>query len=280
MRLGFVGAGRMGRPMVGRLVRAGHEVRVLGRTAEARAALAADGAHPVADVAAAGEDADAVLVCVFDDAQVRDVCVDGGLTDRMPRGSVVVVHTTGDPDTAEAVAGHAAARGVRVVDAPVSGGPHDIAAGRISLFVGGADEAVERVRPALGCYGDPVLHVGALGAGQRVKLLNNALFAAQIGLLAEAVRLGAALGVGEPALLEALGHGSASSRALAGVASRGSVADFAAAVGGFLGKDMDVVRRVSAEHGADLGALGGGLDALAGALDAAAGERTRTSTAG
>ncbi|MFV2174580.1 NAD(P)-dependent oxidoreductase [Actinomadura sp. LOL_016] len=280
MRLGFVGAGRMGRPMVGRLVRAGHEVRVLGRTAEARAALAADGAHPVADVAAAGEDADAVLVCVFDDAQVRDVCVDGPLTDRMPRGSVVVLHTTGDPDTAGAVADRAAARGVRVVDAPVSGGPHDIAAGRISLYVGGADDAVARVRPALGCYGDPVLHVGALGAGQRVKLLNNALFAAQIGLLSEAVRLGAAFGVDEPVLLEALGHGSASSRALSGVASRGSVAGFATAVGGFLGKDMDVVRRVSAEHGADLGALGGGLDALAGALDAAAGERTRTSTTG
>ncbi|MBE1535487.1 NAD(P)-dependent oxidoreductase [Actinomadura algeriensis] len=279
MRLGFVGAGRMGRPMVDRLVRAGHEVRVLGRTAEARAALAAAGAHPVADVAAVGEDADAVLVCVFDDAQVRDVCVDGPLTDRMPRGSVVVVHTTGDPDTAAAVAERAAARGVRVVDAPVSGGPHDVAAGRISLFAGGADDAVARARPVLRCYGDPVLHVGALGAGQRVKLLNNALFAAQIGLLAEAVRLGAAFGLDEPVLLEAFGHGSAASRAQAGVASRGSVARFAAAVGGFLGKDMDVVRRVSAEHGADLGALGEGLDALAGALDAA-GERTTTSTAG
>ncbi len=111
-------------------------------------------------------------------------------------------------------------------------------------------------------------------------MLNNALFAAQIGLLAEAVRLGAAFGVEESVLLEALGHGSASSRALTGVAARGSVARFAAAVGGFLGKDMDVVRRVSAGHGADLGALGGGLDALAGALDAAAGERTGTSTAG
>ncbi|RSN63949.1 NAD(P)-dependent oxidoreductase [Actinomadura sp. WAC 06369] len=280
MRLGFVGAGRMGRPMVGRLVRAGHEVRVLGRTAEARAALAAEGAEPVADAASAGEGAAAVLVCVFDDDQVREVCVGGPLTDRMPRGSVVVLHTTGDPDTAAAVARRAAARGVRVVDAPVSGGPHDIAAGRLAVFAGGGDDAVARVRPALRCYGDPVLHVGALGAGQRVKLLNNALFAAQIGLLAEAVRLGAAFGVEESVLLEALGHGSASSRALTGVAARGSVARFAAAVGGFLGKDMDVVRRVSAGHGADLGALGGGLDALAGALDAAAGERTGTSTAG
>ncbi|WP_262402583.1 NAD(P)-binding domain-containing protein [Actinomadura sp. CNU-125] len=242
-------------------------------------ALAAAGAHPVAAAADAAENADAVLVSVFDDAQVREVCVDGPLPDRMPRGSVVVVHTTGDPDTAAAVADRAAARDVHVVDAPVSGGPHDIAAGRISLFVGGADDAVARVRPALRCYGDPVLHVGALGAGQRVKLLNNAVFAAQIGLLAEApARRGVRRRRARPARRR--GHRSAASRAQAGVASRGSVARFAEAVGGFLGKDMDVVRRVAAEHGADLGALGGGLDALAGALDAAAGERTTTSTAG
>ncbi|TDC57416.1 NAD(P)-dependent oxidoreductase [Actinomadura sp. KC345] len=281
MRLGYVGAGRMGRPMVGRLVAAGHETRVLGRTPEARTALAEGGARPVADVAAVGEDADAVMVCLFDDDQVRDVCIDGPLMSRMRTGSVVVVHTTGSPDTVEAVAARAASRGVQVVDAPVSGGPHDIAAGRICLFVGGAEEAVERVRPVLRGYGDPILHVGALGAGQRVKLLNNALFGAQIGLLADAVRLGATSGVDETVLIEALQHGSAASRALAGVAARGSVTAFAAAVGGFLGKDMDVVRRVAAEHGSELGALGEGLDALAGVLAAAtAGDRMTSSTAG
>lgn len=263
MRLGFVGAGRMGRPMVGRLVRAGHEVRVLGRTSAARESLAAEGARPVADAAEAGEGVDAVVVCLYSDEQVREVCLDGPLTSRMPSGSVLVVHTTGSPRTAEAVAAHVAPRGVRVVDAPVSGGPHDVAAGRVTLFAGGADDAVARVRPVLECYGDPVLHVGPPGAGQRVKLLNNALFAAQLGLLADSVRLGARFGVDEAVLLEAFGHGSASSRALAGVAARGSVAGFAAAVGGFLGKDMDVIRRVTAEHGGDLGALGRGLDALA-----------------
>ena len=77
----------------------------------------------------------------------------------------------------------AAPHGVDVVDAPVSGGPHNAAAGALTLFVGGAEEAVARVRPVLGCYGDPVLHVGPLGAGQKVKLVNNALFAAQLGLL-------------------------------------------------------------------------------------------------
>ena len=128
------------------------------------------------------------MVCVFTDDQVREVAPD--LIAAMPRGSVLVLHTTGSPRTAESLAADAAAHGVDVVDAPVSGGPHDIAAGRVTLWVGGTDEALERARPALSAYGDPVLHVGPIGSGQKVKLVNNTLFAAQIGLVAEAARLG------------------------------------------------------------------------------------------
>jgi 3-hydroxyisobutyrate dehydrogenase-like beta-hydroxyacid dehydrogenase len=256
MRLGFIGAGRMGRPMISRLIGAGHEVRALARSPEKAAALAGDGAAVVTDAAEAGAGADAVLVCVFTDDQVRDACLGGDLLARMPGGSVVVVHTTGSPRTAEAIAARAAPHGIGVIDAPVSGGPHDIAAGRLTLFAGGADDVVDRVRPVLQAYGDPVLHVGPLGAGQRVKLVNNALFAAQIGLVADAVRLGAELGVDEAVLLGALSHGSAASRALAGAVAGGSVAMFTEAVAGFLGKDLEVAAEVAAGLGADLGALG------------------------
>ena len=261
MRLGFVGAGRMGRPMVRRLAAAGHEVRVLGRTAEARHALAEEGAAPVAGLAEAAAAADAVLVCVFTDEQVREVCLGDALLAGMPDGSVLVVHTTASPRTIEAVAAHAARYGVQVTDAPVSGGPHDVAAGRVTLFVGGPDEAVAKIRPALGAYGDPVLHVGPAGAGLRVKLVNNAVFAAQIGLLADAVRLGEQLGVDEAVLLGALTSGSAASRALSGVAARGSVAAFAEATAGFLDKDVEVVRTAAAEANCDLGALTAALTA-------------------
>jgi 3-hydroxyisobutyrate dehydrogenase-like beta-hydroxyacid dehydrogenase len=246
----------MGRPMVGRLVAAGHRVQVLGRSAQARETLAADGARAVTSAAVAAAGAAAVLVCVYTDEQVRDVCLGTGMLAGMPGGSVLVVHTTCRPRTIEAVAGRAAPHGIRVVDAAVSGGPHDIAAGRLTLFVGGDGDAVAHVQPVLESYGQPVLHVGPLGAGQRVKLVNNALFAAQIGLLADAVRLGRELGVDETVLLGALAHGSAASRALAGAVPRGSVALFAAAVSDFLGKDVAVVRNVAAELGADLGAVG------------------------
>jgi 3-hydroxyisobutyrate dehydrogenase-like beta-hydroxyacid dehydrogenase len=85
-----------------------------------------------------------------------------------------------------------------VVDAAVSGGPHDIAAGKLTLFVGGADDTVARLRPVLDCYGDPVLHVGPSGTGQKVKLVNNVLFAGHIGLLAESIRLGGGLASRSP----------------------------------------------------------------------------------
>ena len=170
-----------------------------------------------------GADADVVVVCVFTDEQVRQVCLDSVLLSTMRPGSVLVIHTTGSPRTAEAIAAEAEPRGVGVVDAPVSGGPHDIAAGQVTVFVGGSDDAVEHVRPVLASYGDPILHVGPIGAGQGVKLINNTLFAAQIGLLREAVRLGDRLGLDEPRLLDAIGHGSAASRVASIVGARGSV---------------------------------------------------------
>lgn len=253
MKVGFVGAGRMGRPMVARLVEAGHDVNALGSTAEKRRELERLGASAVNDVAGAAAQADVVVVCVFTDEQVRQVCLDSALLRTMPPGSVLVVHTTTNPKTVEAVA--ARAGDVEVVDAPVSGGPHDIAAGKLALFVGGADDAVARARPALTCYGDPILHVGPCGAGQNVKLVNNALFAGHIGLLAEAIRLGGRLGVPEKILLDALPHGSAASRVLNLVAAGGPVEAFIEATGEFVGKDVDVVRGIVEELGTDLGVL-------------------------
>ncbi|WP_101946428.1 NAD(P)-dependent oxidoreductase [Mycobacterium sp. 3519A] len=253
--IGFVGAGRMGAPMVRRLVEAGHEVRALGRSVEKRRAVSELGAQPVTDLADVATDADVVIVCVFTDEQVRQVCLDSVLLSALRPGAALVVHTTGSPRTAEAIAAEARSHDVAVVDAPVSGGPHDIAAGHVTLFVGGSEDAVERVRPILACYGDPIQHVGPIGAGQAVKLINNTMFAAQIGLLNEGVRLGERLGVDERRLLEAIGHGSAASRVADIVGARGSVDAFIGMVGEFVGKDIAVVRKTAAELGSELGLL-------------------------
>lgn len=241
--------------MVARLVEAGHDVAVLGRSAAKRVAVAQVGATAVADIADATAGADIVVICVFTDEQVRQVCLEDGLLAMMPPGSALVVHTTASPRTVEIIAVGGAPHDVDVVDAPVSGGPHSAAAGALTLFVGGTEEAVARVRPVLGCYGDPILHVGPLGAGQKVKLVNNALFAAQIGLLSGSIELGARLGVPESTLLNALRHGSAASRVLDIVARGGSVASFIDTAGEFVRKDIGVARRIAAELGSNLGVL-------------------------
>jgi 3-hydroxyisobutyrate dehydrogenase-like beta-hydroxyacid dehydrogenase len=253
--VGFVGAGRMGAPMVRRLVDAGHEVRALGRSVEKRRAVSELGAQPVTDLADVGSEDEVVVVCVFTDEQVAQVCLESGLLSTMRAGALLVIHTTGSPRTAQRVAAEAESHGIMVVDAPVSGGPHDIAAGRVTLFVGGSDDAVERVRPVLASYGDPILHVGPVGAGQAVKLVNNTLFAAQIGLLHEAVRLGDRLGIDERQLLDAISHGSAASRVASMVGAGGSVDAFIDMVGEFVGKDVAVVRKTAAELGSELGVL-------------------------
>lgn len=237
MKIGFIGVGRMGRPMVARLAAAGHDVEVLDRNA-------------VSEPADGVTQAEVVVVCVFSDEQVRHVCLDSTLLSAMRPGSALVVHTTASPITIAAVA--ARAGHVDVVDAPVSGGPHDVAAGNLTLFVGGADDAVARLRPVLSCYCDPILHVGPSGAGQKVKLVNNALFAGHIELLAESIRLGEQMGVPEATMLTALAHGSASSRVLDIVAATGSVASFIEVAGEFVAKDVAVV---AAELGSGLGAL-------------------------
>jgi 3-hydroxyisobutyrate dehydrogenase-like beta-hydroxyacid dehydrogenase len=260
VKVGFIGAGRMGRPMVARLVEAGHDVSALGSTADKRRELEQVGANAASDVAEAATQADVVVLCVFTDEQVRQVCLDGALLQTMRPSSVLVVHTTASPETIEAIA--ARADDVEVIDAPVSGGPHDIAAGKLTLFVGGAGDTVARMRTVLGCYGDPILHVGPCGAGQKVKLVNNALFAGHIGLFAESIRLGGRLGVPESTLLTALPHGSAASRVLDIVAARGSVTSFIEVAGGFVGKDVAVVRGITEELGTGLGVLDDAINAV------------------
>ncbi|MFK0159655.1 NAD(P)-dependent oxidoreductase [Streptomyces sp. NPDC090493] len=257
MRIGFVGAGRMGRPMVGRLTAAGHDVTVLARHPQAREAATADGTAWAGTVAETVRDADVVFVVVLTDEQVRSVCLGPeGVLAAMRPGATLVQHTTSDPATARLLVEAGAEHGVRVLDAALSGGPHDIAAGRLTLWIGGDERVLDDVRPLLATYASPVLWVGPPGNGQRVKLVNNALFVAQVGLAIDAVRLAGSLGIEERTLLDAVRHGSGGSRALDVVARGGSVAAVAERLAGLMSKDVAVVREVARSAGADLGIIG------------------------
>jgi 3-hydroxyisobutyrate dehydrogenase len=122
--------------------------------------------------------------------------------------------------------------------------------------VSGDEALLAEMRPLLETYASPVMFVGPLGNGQRVKLVNNALFVAQVGLAIDAVRLAGSLGIEEKAILAAVQHGSGASRALGIVASAGSVDAVADRLSDLMLKDVTVVRQVARSAGADLGIIG------------------------
>jgi 3-hydroxyisobutyrate dehydrogenase-like beta-hydroxyacid dehydrogenase len=255
--LAFIGAGQMGMPMVRRLVAGGREVKVFARRPEVRSECLSIGATATDDLAEAVRDADAVVVCVFSDAQLRELVPgDGGLLSTMAEGSLLLIHTTGSPSTARILSEEGAARGIRVVEAPISGSAEDIAAGQITVLLAGEAADVDRARGVVSAYGDPILHVGPLGAAQTVKLLNNALLSAHLQLLAEVERISAELAIDWPAAVAALQVSSGASRALGIVQARGSVEAVMEAGGHFLRKDVAEVLSTAEDLGIDLGQLG------------------------
>ena len=251
-RIGFVGAGRMGMPMVERLAAAGHDLVVYARRAEAEHALTGLGVRHVTELPEAAADVDVLLLCVFSDAQLTEIA--GPLAAALPDGAVFASHVTGRESTLRAVAGRFPA--IHVVDAPVSGGPGEISEGRLTVLLGGEPVARERAASVVRAYADPVIATGELGTALAVKLVNNFLFAANTQLAAEAVRLGEALGVSPGELLSALVHmsggSSASHRAAEG---GGDMAAFATRIGPFMKKDVAACLEQAAERGVDAGLL-------------------------
>ena len=256
-RLAFVGAGQMGMPMVRRLVDAGRQVTAYARRPDVRDDCVTAGARATDDLVEAVRDADAVVVCVYSDAQLLEVaCGAQGFLAAMPEGALVVIHTTGSPSTSRALRDMGAPGGVAVVEAPVSGSAEDIAAGSVTVLLAGEPGDVDRAHRIVEAYGDPILHVGPLGAAQVVKLLNNALLSAHFQLVAEVERIAAEFGVDWDVAISAFQASSAASRALGIVQSMGSVDALMAAGGHFLQKDVAQVLATADEAGIDLGQLG------------------------
>lgn len=194
--IAMIGLGRMGGPMADCAIRAGHDVRVFDLSGEAVAPRAAAGARPCRSIAEACDGARVVAVVVFDDAQVLDVVTGmGGVLDSVGPGAVVVIHTTVTLDTVEAVAARAAARGVRLLDAGISGGESGAASGTLVVMVGGDADALAVARPLLDTYGREIVHAGAQGAGMALKLARNMVGYIMMGAAHEALRLAGAGGV-------------------------------------------------------------------------------------
>jgi 3-hydroxyisobutyrate dehydrogenase-like beta-hydroxyacid dehydrogenase len=250
-RTGFIGLGSQGAPMARRIIEAGYPVTMWARrqaTLEPFAGTGAKTAGTPADLAAAS---DVVGVCVTGDADVEQVLTGpDGVLAGAGEGAVIAVHSTVHPDTCKRLAAAASDRGAHLIDAPVSGGGPAAAAGRLLVMAGGEQEAVERARPVLATFGDPIVHLGPLGAGLVAKLLNNLLFTAHLGMAASLLSLGESLAVDPARLAEVIKHGSGNSFALERVALVGGKLDVMAQVAGpLLQKDVRLLAEVAASAG-------------------------------
>lgn len=252
--VGFVGVGQMGRPMVDRLLAARLPLVFFARRPEVEAEVTAAGGRALGSPAEVAAASDVLIVCMFSDDQLRSVLLDDGTLAALRPGSIVVNHTTGSPALARELAA-AAPEGVAFLDAPVSGSAEDIAAGRLTVLVGGDPVVLERARPALAAYSEAVIHLGEVGAGQVVKLLNNLLFTVHLGLAGRMEALAGSVGVDRVALAQAVQRSSGQSYALDLLAFSPFEA-LAPAAGPFLRKDVAVIRSVAAELGVELGVLG------------------------
>jgi 3-hydroxyisobutyrate dehydrogenase-like beta-hydroxyacid dehydrogenase len=237
MRVGFVGAGLMGAPMVERLIAAGHEVVVASRTPDRLPA----GWTAVTDPAAAAADAEVVCTILPDSAEVREV-VAAVLSTAKP-GAVIVEMTTHSPHVARELAAAAAERGVSYLDSPAGGGIAAVRAGALALWVGGDAEALDRARPVLTAIGDPqrLRHCGPAGAGLVVKLINNYLVAVNAVASGEALAMAREAGVDLPVAIEAIatGGGGANAQLANLYPNRVFVGDFTAGFKlGYLLKDL------------------------------------------
>lgn len=198
--VGFIGLGSQGGPMARRIVAAGFPTLLWARRAEALAPFADTAARIAASPADLAARCDLVAVCVVDDAGVRAVAAQ--LLPAMRAGSVLVIHSTVHPRTCLELVADAAARGIMILDAPVSGGGPGAAAGTLTTMVGGAAGALAIARPVFESFSSRIVHLGGVGAGQLAKLVNNALMAANMALGDAALRAGDALGIDRAALAE------------------------------------------------------------------------------
>jgi 3-hydroxyisobutyrate dehydrogenase-like beta-hydroxyacid dehydrogenase len=209
----FLGLGVMGHPMAGHLARAGHRVTVYNRTAAKAAAWVAEyggAGAPTPAEAAAG--ADLVFACVGNDDDVRAVTVgEGGAFAAMQPGAVFVDHTTASAAVARELHATAAARGLAFIDAPVSGGQAGAVNGVLTVMCGGDAAPFEAMRPVAMAYSRAVTLLGASGAGQLAKMVNQISIAGLVQGLAEAIAFGMRAGLDMKAVLGVIGKGAAQS---------------------------------------------------------------------
>jgi 3-hydroxyisobutyrate dehydrogenase len=254
-RVAFLGLGVMGRPMAGHLARAGHQVTVYNRTTAKAEAWAAEHRGAFAAAAAlAAQGAEFVFACVGNDDDLRAVTLgDGGAFAAMAPGAVFVDHTTASVAVARELHAAAHTRGLHFVDAPVSGGEAGAVNGALTVMCGGDAAAFDAMKPVALAFARAVTHLGASGAGQLAKMVNQIAIAGLVQGLAEAIAFGQRAGLDMPLVLDVIGKGAAQSWQLdnRGKTMAAGEFDFGFAVD-WMRKDLGLVLDEARRNGARL----------------------------
>ncbi|HEX7388285.1 MAG TPA: 3-hydroxyisobutyrate dehydrogenase [Castellaniella sp.] len=207
--IGFIGLGHMGGPMARNLLKAGHRLQIFDLVPEAVASLEKEGAQAAASAAQAVKGVDLVITMLPASRHVEDLYLgQGKLLKFIAQGTLVLECSTIAAESARKVSKAAAEHGVRMLDAPVSGGTAGAAAGTLTFIVGGEAQDLEAARPYLEIMGKNIFHAGSAGAGQVAKICNNMVLGIQMAGTAEALALGVASGLDPKTLSDIIAKSS------------------------------------------------------------------------
>jgi 3-hydroxyisobutyrate dehydrogenase-like beta-hydroxyacid dehydrogenase len=250
MKIGFIGVGNMGGPMCRNIIKnTNHEVVVFDRNPAAMAACA--GAAASASVAALAAACDVVFTSLPIPAVVEEVVLGpDGVAASMRPGTVFIDLSTNAPSTAQRLHAALAARGVAMLEAPVSGGVARALEGSITIMVGGDAAIFEAQRPVLASFSGAVIHVGAVGMGSTAKLINNMLAFANMATAAEGLMMGVAAGIDLAKLAEVVMGSSGASASFKSMTTRALTGDFKASFALDLAhKDIRLAQQLADETG-------------------------------
>lgn len=212
MKIAFIGLGTMGIGMSLNLLKAGHDVTVHNRTRQKEEAVAKEGATRAETPRQAAEGADIVVTMVSDTPDVEEVVLgDDGVIHGAPQGAIVIDMSTISPAATRQIAEALGKKGIKMLDAPVSGGPEGAEQGTLAIMVGGDPADFAKTLPILEIMGKTVTHVGPIGAGQITKAINQILISGTYLTVAEGLTLGIKAGLDMEKVIAAISGGAASS---------------------------------------------------------------------
>jgi len=209
MKIGFIGTGAMGRPMLANLVKKGHTVSAYDVAEPALDGAVRAGAARAASTAAAARDAELVITMLPSSSHAESAYLGaGGVLESVARGRLCVDMSTIDPSVSRRIADAVTARGARFLDAPVSGGVPRAEDGTLAIMVGGDARDFEEARPVLAAMGANIIHVGPVGSGEVAKLCNNLIAGVAAVAVSEAFRIAEGFGVDPKVLTDVISKSS------------------------------------------------------------------------